>query len=527
MSPNVHPIRAALIAAATLLAAASLASASATLLLEEPYGHMGFFTGTGHAAVYLSNVCANNDDPRVLRPCARGEAGVVLSRYDGVAGYDWLAIPLIPYLYAVDRPADIPLFADAKMVAFLRDSYRRKHLENIVPDNADSTTPGGTWYELIGSSYDRTIYGFEIDTTPEQDAALIRHLNSSPNRSHFHLLTRNCADFAKDIINFYYPKSLHRSVVADVGITTPKQISKLLVRYEARHPNLAASRLVIAQVPGSMPRSANPKGVVESFLKSKKYIVPSAIASPIFAGCVVAVYVGTGAGRFQPDRDALVFNPGSNPEPPIARQDRKTYERQLKQLLAETDPAAKQEGPDKAWERLQSKARTGFDGQQAPVLQMHVGEQQVSLGASAENIFNGTAPPQLVQQIIAARLQSELRHGPPKGLSQQTITRDWTLLQQTMAQAKREQASLNASGPSLASAQSAIAPSPETISTARTIPAAETTSTAGAPSFAPFAKHGYPADGTIVFTQYPSPDQQTFLSLGSIPQPSRVATDGP
>ena len=144
MSPNVHPIRAVLIAAALLLAAASLASASATLLLEEPYGHMGFFTGTGHAAVYLSNVCANNDDPRVLRPCAGGETGVVLSRYDGVAGYDWLAIPLIPYLYAVDRPADIPLFADAKMVAFLRDSYRRKHLENIVPDNADRTTPAAT-----------------------------------------------------------------------------------------------------------------------------------------------------------------------------------------------------------------------------------------------------------------------------------------------------------------------------------------------------------------------------------------------
>ncbi|MGA7686205.1 MAG: hypothetical protein WCA58_14415 [Terriglobales bacterium] len=485
MSPNVHPIRAVLIAAALLLAAASLASASATLLLEEPYGHMGFFTGTGHAAVYLSNVCANNDDPRVLRPCAGGETGVVLSRYDGVAGYDWLAIPLIPYLYAVDRPADIPLFADAKMVAFLRDSYRRKHLENIVPDNADRTTPAGNWYQLIGSSYDRTIYGFEIDTTPEQDAALIRHLNSSPNQSHFHLLTRNCADFAKDIINFYYPKSLHRSVVADVGITTPKQISKLLARYEARHPSLAASRLVIAQVPGSMPRSSNPKGVVESFLKSKKYIVPSAIASPIFAGCVVAVYVGTGAGRFQPDQDALVFNPGSNPEPPIARKDRKAYEREFKQLLAETDPAAKQQGPEKAWEHLQSKARTGFDDQQAPVLQMHVGEQQVSLGVSAGNIFNGTAPPQLVQQIIEARLQSELHHAPPKGLSQQAITRDWTLLQQTMSRQAtlREStlASAQLTSPQPASAQPASQVSAQQVSaqqaSAQQVPATQVSAT--------------------------------------------------
>src|ERR1035438_8403546 len=92
------------------LAGMSTAGASATLLLEEPYGRMGFFTATGHAAVYLSGVCA--DSPLVLRSCAAGETGIVLSRYDAIGGYDWMAIPLIPYLYAVDRPQDVPLFAD-------------------------------------------------------------------------------------------------------------------------------------------------------------------------------------------------------------------------------------------------------------------------------------------------------------------------------------------------------------------------------------------------------------------------------
>ena len=447
MFPRVHPIRAALIAGA-MLALAQLASASATLLLEEPYGHMGFFTGTGHAAVYLSNICADNDAPQVLRPCAAGETGVVISRYDHIAGYDWLAIPLIPYLYAVDRPEDVPLFADAKMAAFLRDSYRRKHLENIAPDDADGSSPGGNWYQLTGSSYDRTIYGFEIETTPAEDAALIRKLNSSPNRSHFHLLSRNCADFAKDVINFYYPKTLHRSIVADAGITTPKQISKLLVRFNARHPNIAFSRLVIAQVPGSMPRSSNPKGVVESFLKSKKYIVPSAIASPIFAGCVFAVYVGTGAGRFQPDRDALVFNPGSDPEPPIASKDRKSYQRELKQLLAEVDPASSSRSVAKAWERLQSKAKTDFDAQNAPILILkpQPGEQQIRMGVSAGNVLDGTAPPQLAQQILAARLHSELRHAPPHGISQKELARDWNLLQQTMGQATLQPETLPSAG---------------------------------------------------------------------------------
>src|ERR1700730_11164648 len=115
-----------------VLGCASLACASATLLLEEPYGKMGFFTPTGHAAVYLSGVCA--DTPLVLRHCAPGETGVVISRYDGVGGYDWVAIPLIPYLYAVERAEDVPLLANAKMAAFLRDRYRCKYLEDIAPD---------------------------------------------------------------------------------------------------------------------------------------------------------------------------------------------------------------------------------------------------------------------------------------------------------------------------------------------------------------------------------------------------------
>ncbi len=413
-----------------VLASVSLAGASATLLLEEPYGKMGFFTATGHAAVYLSGVCA--DSPVVLRPCAPGESGIVLSRYNAVGGYDWLAISLIPYLYAVDRPEDVPLFADARMVAFLRDRYRRKYLESIAPDDANGATPGGNWYQLVGASYDRTVYGFEIETTREQDEALIRKLNSSPNRSHFHLVSSNCADFAKGILNFYYPKSFHRSVIADAGITTPKQIAKMLTKFTAHHSELDSSRLVFPQVPGSMPRSSASHGVLESFLKSKKYIVPSAIASPIFAGCVFAVYVGTGAGHFEPGRGALVFTPGSEPEPPIAGENRKAYQRKLKDLLAEVNLATSGHGIEKEWQRLQSRARTSLDDEGRPILQMQVGDHLVSVGASASNVLNGSAPPQFAQQILAARLQSELHHGSPHGISQALVTHDWNLLQQTL-----------------------------------------------------------------------------------------------
>ena len=413
-----------------VLACSALSRASATLLLEEPYGTLGFFTATGHAAVYLSGVCAGT--PLVLRHCAPGETGVVLSRYDGVGGYDWVAIPLIPYLYAVERPEDVPLFADAKMVAFLRDRYRRQYLEDIAPDVKNGETPGGNWYELVGSSYDRTIYGFEIETTPEQDEALIRKLNASPNESHFHLVSRNCADFAKDVLNFYFPRALHRSVVADIGMTTPKQMAKMLTKFSGRHPELQFSRLVIAQVPGGMPRSTPVHGVVESFLKSKKYIVPSVVVSPIFAGCVAAVYVGTGAGHFEPERGAMVFVVGGDPELPLGHEDRRAYQVELKHLLAGAYPEKSKQKADRAWEHLQSRAQADVDDQGRPVLHMEIDGKLVQVGDSAQNVLSSGAPPQLVRQLLEARLQSELRHGSSHGLTESEIARDWKLLQLTM-----------------------------------------------------------------------------------------------
>jgi len=432
-SRHIQPLRRARATlAVVVLACASHAGASATLLLEEPYGKMGFFTATGHAAVYLSDVCA--DTPLVLRPCAPGETGVVISRYDGVGGYDWIAIPLTAYLYAVDRPEDVPLFADAKMVNFLRNRYRRAYLEDVAPDRKNGEPPGGNWYELVGASYDRTIYGFEIDTTPEQDQALIRKLNSSPNESHFHLVSNNCADFAKDIINFYYPKALHRSVIADVGITTPKQMAKRLVKFNQRHPEIGYSRLVFAQVPGSMPRSSAVHGVVESFLKSKKYFVPSAVASPIFAGCVFAVYVGTGAGRFQPARNAMVFSPGNEPEPPLGSEDRRAYRRELQNLLAESFPVTSARTVDKAWSRLQARARTDLDDQGRPILQVPLEGHLVRIGASADNVLDGSAPPRLTQELLEARLQSELRRKSAPAISESEVSRDWKLLQQALGE---------------------------------------------------------------------------------------------
>lgn len=416
--------------ATLLVVCAGLAQASATLLLEEPYGTLGFVTATGHAAVYLSGVCAQT--PVVLRPCARGELGSVISRYDGVAGYDWLAIPLIPYLYAVQDPADIPLYADQKMVALLRNQYRRNYLQAFAPDQENGRAPGGNWYELVGSAYDRAAYAFEIETTPEQDKAFIRKYNASPNRSHFHLTYRNCADFAKDVMNFYYPNSLHRSIVADVGITTPKQIAKTLIKFSEHHSELQFSRFVIPQVPGTAARSTRVHGVVESFLKSKKYIVPTVLVNPVLAGCVLAVYEGTGAGRFDPARKALAYNPQRDLERPIGAEDRRAYELELNHLIAQASVETSSEAAQKLGRVLRGAA-PGFDAEGHPVLRIQKGDEVVSVGVSDSNFLSNAEAERFTQELLEARLREELRKGAASKISESDVAHDWDLLQKTLS----------------------------------------------------------------------------------------------
>ena len=291
-----------------ILVGALRSRADVALLLEEPYGDFGGFNPTGHAALYLPGVCAAT--PLILRKCFPGENGVVISRYYKIAGYDWIAIPLTAYLYAVDDTAQIPEFADARRVNELRDNYRRRYLEALAPDRPNGDAPPGEWSLLVGEAYDRKIYGFQIATTEEQDDELIQMLNQRPNKRSPHnlatfMLSRNCADFARGVLNFYYPHSVHRNFVADLGITTPKQVAKSLVKYAHRHSELQVSGFVIPQIPGSRHRSHGADGVTEAVLKSKKYVVPLAILHPFIAGGVAVLYLGE--GRFNASREVKRF----------------------------------------------------------------------------------------------------------------------------------------------------------------------------------------------------------------------------
>ncbi len=426
------------------------ARAEATLFLGEPYGYDGALAGTGHASVYLSRVCAAS--PVVLRLCAPGETGVVLSRYRGIGGYDWIAIPLIPYLYAVEKQEDIPLFVDAKLLAFLRDRYRRDHLESLVPDLPDGGTPGGVWYELIGASYIRTIYAFEIETSPEQDAALIRKLNNRPNRQRWTLITANCADFARGIIDFYHPHAVHRSIVADLGVTTPKQLARTLSSYTRRHPELRTSRpssYAIPQVPGTVPRSKPAHTVTECALTAKKYMLPLFALHPYIAGALVAGYVGH--GRFNPSRNALILDSQQQLDAPLTRltrMDRRAVQDRLEELLrtaSSANAALAADTDDPHWASLHAAAEPAFDASGEPTLKVRLAGEVTPVGIARANILNVPEGFEFAAGLVKARLREELKPAAARKTARADVESDLLLLQQLLARKPGELASTAAS----------------------------------------------------------------------------------
>lgn len=297
------------------IVAAAPAHAAVALLLEQPFGTFGEFNPTGHAAIYFNHVCAAT--PTELRPCRPGETGVVISRYHHIDGYDWLAIPLIPYLYAVDSPLQVPATVNKKTERRLRNIYREHHLMSFVQDDPPREFPPGEWVQLIGASYDRQIWGFELPTSAAQDAAFIQAFNNHTNIGHFNLFFNNCANFAAKVLDFYYPHIVHRNFIADAGLMTPKQVARSLLHYERKHPQADLQPFLIRQIAGTIHRSTHTDGVIEALLRSKKYVVPLVVLEPVVTGGLAVAYLTD--GRMHLDQQAPVFDPALEIEPLAAQ----------------------------------------------------------------------------------------------------------------------------------------------------------------------------------------------------------------
>jgi len=325
----------ALIILAIIFESPAKGSAQAALLMEEPYGFFGVLNPTGHNAIYFERVCA--ETPVHLRRCAPGELGSVISRYQGIAGYDWVAIPLLPYLYSVENASDVPQRADRESVRQMRNRYHEAHLNTLGKNLSPGSLVRGGWTQLVGVSYDRRIYVFRFETTEEQDDAFISRMNERPNRSHFSLLFNNCSDFVRRALGFYFPGAFHRNIFPDAGMTTPKQLAQKLERYSRKHPEMQLAVFEISQIPGYRRHSRTNKGIAES-LATTSYAIPIALLNPYLAGGLFVDYLVRGRYHVIPER------------PQILTPDN---------LTALTAPAPSAENPESAGLQVPSAATGG------------------------------------------------------------------------------------------------------------------------------------------------------------------------
>jgi hypothetical protein len=278
-----------------LLCLPTAARADVSLLVLEAMGVAGEYTGSGHTAVYLSNVCL--ETPERVRLCGPEERGIVISSYPALVlgkDYEWFATPLIPFLYGVEEERDVPVYANAEIRRFLRENYRRNNLSHVVPGNEDGTMPEGRWSSMLGVAMTRDVYRFNVTTTQAEDEQFVRDFNNMPRGKPFNSFTNNCADYSKKIINRYFAGAAKRDWINDIGITTPKAVARSFTRYSKKRPERLFHITRHTQLAGPIWRASDNRNFSEHAFKSKKYFIPSLIFDPPLLAWFAGAYYLTG-----------------------------------------------------------------------------------------------------------------------------------------------------------------------------------------------------------------------------------------
>jgi hypothetical protein len=461
-----------LLTAALVCPAYRAAYADIGLLLDaKPNEHLQFdtaeITGAGHSAVYLSRVCPAT--PVQLRLCGPGEKGLVIQNYQDYKEdepYEWNAVPLDVYLYGVEEAQQKPLFASPEIRAVLQEQYRDKYLRQICSRKECISDPQANWRDSVAAAFVREIYIFEVHTTVEQDQEFIRTFNTRANVNHYSGFSRNCADFAKLVVNTYFPHSTHRDFLNDFGMTGPKAIARSFTHYAEHHPQLELRVVRIEQVPGTYKRSSDCKEGTEQAFRSAKWLVPMLLVGYHELPILAASYMLT--GRFNPDHE--LRNHPSEDSAALYRQlaearqqDDRGQEIQIQQDLKAEQ--IRELGDEQQWESARARFEEVLhsavaDGVVADESELHRtfrhfetdGRAYVDdggdswlevqdeangkferVGLTEDNIFSAGSNQRLAFQLLLARTDALVSAKSKHRESWPEFQSDWALLQQAEA----------------------------------------------------------------------------------------------
>ena len=419
-------------------------------------------TGSGHSAIYLSRVCPA-DSPVKLRLCRPGEQGSVISNYTTLGEdqpYEWNIVPLSVFLYGVEDPDNRPMIGSQKIKHLLEERYREKFLAGYCESESCRTSGKAEWREMVGATISRSLYIFVVKTSVELDEALIAEFNSTPNVNHFNGVTRNCADFTKHVMDFYFPGAAKSDYVNDFGMTSPKAIARSFTHFSLKHPEMQLSVLHFAQIPGTYKRSSEARSGTEQLYHSKKLVVPMAIFVPYELGVAAGSYMLT--GRFNPLKESE-----KHPTTEVAetsqqialakaagdaarvkqlhaaeRRERqrvsgtseewKDYRENFDSIVAEAvreEALANRRDLKRLLKRIEEKGALRIDDNGALWVAMYEADGGSEAGLSASNILESESDSQLAYRVMLARTAHSLSAPKHSRENMPEFKQNWAVLQ--------------------------------------------------------------------------------------------------
>jgi hypothetical protein len=441
------------------------------LLCGSAYGDVGvvldesinssveWVTGSGHTAVYFSRICP--ESPVKLRPCRPGEEGSVMNNYLNLGEdqrFQWNVVPLSVYVYGVQDDRERPLFGSKKLKAVLEQKYRAQALAEYC--SREDCGEKADWTYMVAAGMMRSMYIFAVKTTLQQDLDLIDKFNSLPNENHFNGIARNCADFAKEVVDTYFPHAAHRDVINDFGMTSPKAVARTFTHYALSHPQLQFYVLHFSQLPGTFRRSTLARDGTEQLYHSKKLLVPMVIFAGYELPVVAAAHVLT--GRFNPERefdehpavqvmqaspefhDATSGAEGTRRESwrAVQTQEReevvgtpqewKGYKQEFNFVVREAlreEVIPSQRYINHFLDDLDESGKPFVDGRGGLWMKVPEGDGASQVGVGANNILAQGSDPQLAFALLLARVDQVLKSPKHSRETMVEFKQDWALLE--------------------------------------------------------------------------------------------------
>ncbi len=420
-------------------------SSIGVVLNESLHESMDRITGTGHAAVYFSNICP--DSPIRLRLCRSGELGSVISTYVNIGEdeqFGWNIVSLSVYLYGVEDPQNRPLFGSVKIKHLLEERYRDNYLSEYCKTIACQTSFKAEWRELVAATLIRGVYIFAVDSTDEQDRSIIAEFNAAANENHFNGVTRNCADFVKQTINTYFPHAVRRDFLNDFGMTSPKAVARTFSHFALRHPDAHFHVMHFAQAPGTIQRSSEVRAGTEQLFRSKKWLFPMLIFAHYELPFAATSYLLT--GRFNPGKTFEKYPVADLTGPQIAMYGEarmrivgapgewKEFRKELSSLAEESGIEFDGREMSRYFKHLDAEGTPSLDSDGSVWITTWENGEPMIIGASANNALSKGTCPSISYKFLLARASRVLSSPKHSRETMLEFRRDWNDLERASAE---------------------------------------------------------------------------------------------